>query len=115
MKKFMAALLIALGAYAGAAQAADREDVEITFDRNKGSLYAIYARALRDNPRLSGKIVLNIDIARSGDVTDCRVQSSQLGAPEVERKLCERVRLMKFKPREAAITVTKPIDFFPAA
>ncbi len=35
-----------------------REEVEIVFDRNKGALYALYGRALRDQPELAGKVVL---------------------------------------------------------
>jgi protein TonB len=114
MKKLVALLLIALGTQA---IAADRTDpaIEKAFDRYKGSIYAIYARALRDNPRLSGKIVVDFDIARTGDVTDCRVQSSTLGSPELERKICARVRLMKFSPRASAFAATKTIEFFTAA
>ena len=35
-----------------------REEVELVFDRNKSAIYALYARALRDNPALQGKVVL---------------------------------------------------------
>ncbi|MES1263051.1 MAG: hypothetical protein ABUL69_01765, partial [Peristeroidobacter soli] len=34
-----------------------REEVEIVFDRNKGALYALYGRALREKPELAGKLV----------------------------------------------------------
>jgi TonB family protein len=93
-----------------------REEVEIVFDRNKGALYALYGRALRDQPDLQGKLVLEFTIAPSGEITMCRVVSSELNNPELERKIVARVRLIKFKPADVEpLTVSKPIDFFPAA
>lgn len=111
MKKFIPLLLIGLGTHAIGADRTD-PNVEKTFDRYKGSIYAVYSRALRENPQLSGNIVVNFDIAATGDVTDCRVKSSTLGSPDLERKICERVRLMKFSPRSSAFTMTKRMDFF---
>jgi TonB family protein len=93
-----------------------REEVEIVFDRNKGALYALYGRALRDQPELAGKLVLEFTIAPSGEITMCRVVSSELKDPELEKKIVARVRLIRFKPAEVEpLTVSKPIDFFPAA
>jgi len=93
-----------------------REEVEIVFDRNKGALYALYGRALRDQPELQGKLVLEFTIAPSGEITMCRVVSSELKDPELEKKIVARVRLIKFKPADVEpLTVSKPIDFFPAA
>ncbi len=61
-----------------------REEVEIVFDRNKGALYALYGRALRDQPELAGKLVLEFTIAPTGEITMCRVVSSELNDPELE-------------------------------
>jgi periplasmic protein TonB len=90
------------------------EEVALIFDRNKGAIYALYTRALRDNPAMQGKVVLEITIAPSGEVTAARVVSSELTDPEFERKLLARVRLFKFEAKDVAVmTTTKPIDFFP--
>jgi len=43
-----------------------REEIELVFDKNKGAIYAIYNRALRDNPALQGKLVLELTIATLG-------------------------------------------------
>jgi TonB family protein len=92
-----------------------REEVELVFDRNKSAIYSIYARALRDNPALQGKVVLEVTISPSGEVTDCRVVSSDLGDAELERKLVSRVKMFRFEARDVApMTTTKPIEFFPA-
>ncbi len=92
-----------------------REEIELVFDRNKSAIYSLYSRALRENPALQGKVVLEVTIAPSGEVTGCRVVSSDLGDAELERKLVARVRMFRFEDRDVAVmTTTKPIEFFPA-
>lgn len=60
-------------------------------------------------------MVLEFTIAPSGEVTMCRVVSSEIRDPELERKIVARVRLFRFEARDVeTITTTKPIDFFPA-
>ena len=91
------------------------EEVALVFTRNKGAIDALYARALRDNPALQGKVVLELTIAPSGEITAARVLSSELNAPEFEAKLLARIRLFKFEAKDVAtLTAKKPIDFFPA-
>ena len=92
------------------------EEIALVFDRNKGAIYALYGRALRDTPDLQGKLVLEFTIAPSGDVTECHVVSSELKDAELERKIVARVKLFKFEAKDvAAITTTKPIEFVPGA
>ena len=92
-----------------------REEIELVFDRNKSAIYALYSRALRDKPTLQGKVVLEVTIAPSGEVTACQVVSSELNDPELERKLVARVRMFRFENRDVAtMTTSKPIEFFPA-
>jgi len=92
-----------------------REEIELVFDRNKGAIFALYNRALREDPTLAGKLVLRLTIAPSGEVTFCEVVSSELGNEDMERKLVQRVKLFRFEARDVeAVTTTKPIDFFPA-
>ncbi len=92
-----------------------REEIELVFDRNKGAIFALYNRALRQDPSLEGKLVLRLTIAPSGEVTFCEIVSSELGDPELERKLVQRVKLFRFEAKDVEpITTTKPIDFFPA-
>jgi TonB family protein len=92
-----------------------REEIELVFDRNKGAIFALYNRALRSDPTLEGKLVLRLTIAPTGEVTFCEIVSSELGDPELERKLVLRVKQFRFEARDVEpITTTKPIDFFPA-
>ena len=91
------------------------EEIAQEFDRNKGAIYALYNRALRERPELQGKMVLEFTIAPSGEVTACRVVSSELKDAELERKIIARVKLIRFPARDVEpIVVTKTIEFFPA-
>ena len=70
---------------------------------------------MRQDPSLEGKLVLRLTIAPSGEVTFCEIVSSELGDPDLERKLVQRVKLFRFEAKDVEpITTTKPIDFFPA-
>jgi hypothetical protein len=92
----------------------DREEIELAFDRSKGALYALYGRALRDNPKLQGKMVARLTIIETGEAGGCTIVSSELGDPLLERKLCARMNLIRFKARAKPITIEKPLEFFPA-
>jgi periplasmic protein TonB len=99
----------------GGSASRSREEIELVFDRNKSAIYALYSRALRSNPALKGKLVLELTIAPDGQVTDCRVVSSELDDSDLERKLLARVKMFRFEDKDVAtVTTTKPIDFFPA-
>ena len=92
-----------------------REEIELVFDKNKGAIFALYNRALRNDPTLEGKLVLSLTIAPNGAVTACEVVSSELNDPDLEAKLVARVKLFRFEAKDVEpITTTKPIDFFPA-
>ena len=99
----------------GGSAGRSEEEIAMVFDRNKGAIYALYERALRMNPMLQGKLVIQFTIASSGEVTRCRVVSSELHDPALEREIVARVMLFRFEPEKVdPTTATKPIDFFPA-
>jgi TonB family protein len=92
-----------------------REEIERVFDTNKGRIFTLYNRALRENPALQGKVVLKLTITPDGRVQSCEIVSSELHDPELEKGLVQRVLQFQFEPRDVeTITTTKPIDFFPA-
>jgi len=91
------------------------EEIKLVFERNKGSIYAIYNRALREDPALQGKVVVELKIAPSGGVIDCRVVSSELKASELESKLLARIRQFDFGAKDVdQMVVTWPVDFLPS-
>jgi len=92
------------------------EQIQLILDRNKGALYTLYHRALRTNPALQGKVVLEITIAPSGEVTKCKVVSAELDDPDLISKLSARIRLLNFGAKDVEATVfTWPIDFLPSS
>lgn len=92
-----------------------REEIEMVFDQNKGAIYALYSRALRKDPTLQGKLVLQLTIEPSGAVSSCEVISSELDDEDLLQKLVQRVKMFRFVEKDVAtVTTTKPIDFFPA-
>ena len=77
------------------------EEIKLVFERNKGAIYAIYNRALREDPSLQGKVVVELKIAPSGEVVDvphrCRASCK---ASELERKLLARIRQFDFGAKD---------------
>jgi TonB family protein len=92
-----------------------REEIQTVFDQNKGAVYALYNRALRKDPTLRGKVVLELTISPGGKVTKCRVVSSELNDKRLERKLVSRIKLFKFRAKDVdTAVVSYPIDFLPS-
>lgn len=91
------------------------EEIKLVFERNKGAIYAIYNRALREDPTLQGKVVLELKIAPGGNVVDCRIVASELKAAEMEQKLLARIRQFDFGAKDVdTMVVSWPVDFLPS-
>jgi protein TonB len=91
------------------------DEIERVFQQNKGGIFNLYNRALRKNPSLEGKVVIELTISPDGQVTEVKVLSSELGDETLERKLIVKIKKFKFsKANVAEITVTYPIDFLPS-
>jgi outer membrane biosynthesis protein TonB len=91
------------------------EEIALVFTKNKGAIDMLYMRALRDSPALQGKMVVEVTIAPSGEVTSVRIISDDLNDPDFEAKLKARISLFKFEARDVAPTITtRTFDFFPA-
>lgn len=90
------------------------EEIRRIFDANKGAIFAIYNRALRADPTLQGKVVLELVIAPSGQVTDVKVVASELADEEVVAKILNRIRLFDFGKRDVGVTtISYPVHFLP--
>jgi len=90
------------------------EEIQLVFDRNKGALYTIYLRELRQTPDAHGKLVVRLTIAPSGAVKGCTVVSSEFASPEFAKKVIARVMLMDFGAKDVGdFTIDYPIVFFP--
>jgi protein TonB len=91
------------------------EEIKLVFERNKGAIYALYNRALREEPSLQGKVVVELKIAPGGEVVGCRVISTELKTPELEQKLLARIRQFDFGAKDVDVMVVSwPVDFLPS-
>ncbi|MCG8673036.1 MAG: AgmX/PglI C-terminal domain-containing protein [Pseudomonadales bacterium] len=91
------------------------EDIQLVFDRHKGSIYSLYRRALRKNPALEGTLVLRLVIQPSGEVTKCEVVSSELEDSALERKIVLKIKRINFGAMDVDVwDDTYPIDFIPS-
>ncbi len=100
---------------AGGKAGRSQEEIERVFQKNKGGIFALYNRALRKDPSLQGKVVLELTILPSGKVIKCRILSTELKAKRFERRLVLKVKSFRFKKKDVAtVTVTYPIDFLPS-
>ena len=102
-------------ARAGHKLARSQEEIELVFQKNKGAIYSLYNRALRKDPSLQGKVLLELTISPAGRITRLRILSSELNAPKLEKRLLSRIKMFRFAARDVdTVTVTYPIDFLPS-
>jgi hypothetical protein len=93
------------------------EEIQIVFDRYKAAFYRVYNRELRNDPTLCGQMVLRLTIEPDGSVSMCKLQSSDMDAPDLAAQVVNRVLTINFGAKEGvqALTIVYPIDFLPAA
>ncbi|HXH27742.1 MAG TPA: AgmX/PglI C-terminal domain-containing protein [Candidatus Polarisedimenticolia bacterium] len=93
------------------------EEIQIVFDRYKARFYRLYNEELRRDPSLRGQMVLRLTIEPDGSVSMCRLQSSDMHAPDLAVQVVDIVRTINFGAKEGvrALTIVYPIDFLPAS
>lgn len=90
------------------------EDIRRVFDTNKGAIFAIYNRALRQDPTLQGKVILELVISPTGQVMDVKVVASEIDDETVVAKIVNRVRMFNFgKSDVGTTTINYPVHFLP--
>jgi hypothetical protein len=102
-------------AHSGPGPSRTDEEIQIVFDRYKASFYRLYNRALRNDPTLRGQMVLRLTIEPDGSVSMCKLQSSDMNAPELAEQVVNITRTINFGAKDVqALTILYPIDFLPA-
>ena len=77
-----------------------------------GRLTYIYNKYLKLNPELSGKMVVEVEIAADGSVSGVKLVSSSMGQPEFEQEILSFVRRWKYAAIEqGTVSVTYPLFF----
>ncbi len=90
------------------------EEIRRVFDANKGAIFSIYNRALRRDPTLQGRVVLELVIDPNGQVIACKVVATELVDDVLVGKIVNRVRLFDFGERDVSTTtINYPVHFLP--
>ncbi|KXI29152.1 AgmX/PglI C-terminal domain-containing protein [Paraglaciecola hydrolytica] len=81
------------------------ESIRQVLDANKGGIYAIYRRALRNDASLQGKLTVNLQIEADGSVSAIKLVFSELASPELEKDLLARISLINFGQQNVTQTL----------
>ncbi|MDB6063120.1 MAG: energy transducer TonB [Verrucomicrobiaceae bacterium] len=92
------------------------EAIRRVMDQQKGGIFAIYNRALRQDSTLQGKFVFEMVIEPSGEISEVKMVSSELRDTDLVSKILARIRLINFGAANAQRTrVNYSLDFLPNA
>lgn len=83
-------------------------------DSNKSVIYALYNRALRQDPTLKGRFMFEMVIGPDGRVSSVKILSSELNDTALEDRLLARIALIQFPSSDVSVTrVNYSFDFIP--
>ena len=83
------------------------------FERNLSRFTRIYKKALRSNPALEGTVTLGVTIAASGDVSNCKINSSELQDKKVEKRMIMTCKMLSFDTSKSEDKFEFPLTFAP--
>lgn len=90
------------------------ESIRRVMDRSKGAIFSVYNRALRKDPLLEGKVVFEMVIEPSGEISALRLISSELQDDDLTRKILARIGMIRFDADKVLTTrVNYSFDFLP--
>ena len=93
-------------------RARSERELNEVFERAKGQFYRARARAARKDPTISGKVVVRLTIAPSGQVTNVEIVSSDIADRSFQARIKAIVKSLRFPAKSVAtVIVTYPLDF----
>jgi len=91
------------------------QSIRRTLERYKGAVYALYAKALRINPEIAGRFIFEFVILPSGEISNLKVKSSELGNKVLEQKMLNKIGQISFgKEALSATAVQYTFSFLPS-
>ncbi|MCA9538065.1 MAG: TonB family protein [Myxococcales bacterium] len=94
----------------------DSATIESTIRRRQGALLSCYERQLKRNPKLSGKVEVQVTILESGRADDVRVLENATGDDEVAKCVLSKVARWRFpKPDGGSVTTSFSFFFSPSS
>ncbi|UTW48450.1 AgmX/PglI C-terminal domain-containing protein [Bacterioplanoides sp. SCSIO 12839] len=85
----------------------DMQSIRRTLERHKGSVYALYTKALRQNPELNGRFIFEFVILPNGEVAKLKIKSSELDNQPLEQKMLDKIRLIQFGQQSVIATAVQ--------
>ena len=99
----------------GATGQRSEESIRSMILSNMGRITYIYNKYLKRDPNLRGKLVLEIAIAASGEITNCYVVEETVNNPDFVNEILSAVRRWKFAAiARGTVTVNYPFVFYKA-
>ncbi|OUR66274.1 hypothetical protein A9Q73_07455 [Bermanella sp. 47_1433_sub80_T6] len=93
----------------------DMQSIRRTLERYKGAVYALYAKALRINPEITGRFIFEFVILPSGEISNLKIKSSELGNKLLEQKMISKIGQISFgKEALSATAVQYTFSFLPS-
>lgn len=85
----------------------DMESIRRTLEQAKGNVYALYQRALAEDPSLTGEFTFKLVIEPNGSISELKLLVSELGIPDLEQRILERIKNVKFSEMAVPPTVVE--------
>lgn len=94
----------------GAVQAGgrDMENIRRTLESAKSRIYSVYQRALAENPQLAGRFIFEFTIQPSGNITNLKLVSSELGDSVLNTRILDQIRRVNFGSDDSVAT---PVEY----
>ena len=89
--------------------------IKKTIDGNINQLKYLYNRRLRKGEKLSGKMVLEMNIASDGNISSTKIVNSNIGDQGFEKEVLAKVEAWKFRPVPDSLgimTIKYPFEFY---
>jgi protein TonB len=74
----------------------DMQSIRRTLERYKGSVYALYTKALRQSSELNGRFIFEFTILPNGEISQLKLVSSELNEPNLEAKMLKKISGINF-------------------
>ena len=74
----------------------DMQSIRRTLERYKGSVYALYTKALRQSPELNGRFIFEFVILPNGSISKLKLVSSELDEPKLEAQMLKKISGINF-------------------
>lgn len=91
----------------GQAGQRDMESIRRKLEQAKGNVYALYQRALQEDPNLTGEFTFKLVIEPNGSISQLTLLVSELGMSDLEQQILARIEQVDFGAMPVPPTVVE--------